>query len=159
MKIYNKEEIQNLIEKYFEGETSSSQEKILQEYFLQDEVDEDLKQYRPLFNAFTDLTSQPELMEIDLSLVERQNNISITKKSKLKKYLRVSATAIAGIAACIALFFITYHPSSDTFVIIDGKKYTDKTKIQNAFDASIENVRIDLHDVFSDLHEIVMEDE
>jgi hypothetical protein len=156
---YNIENIRHLINQYFEGNTSSKEEEILRNYFQEEHIDEDLLEYRSLFQAFADLSAQPELLETDFSYIDNQKNISIKPKSRIIKYFRVGATAIAGIAACIVLFFITYHPSSDTFVIIDGKKYTDKTKIQNAFDESIENVRIDLHDVFSDLHEIVMEDE
>lgn len=159
MKTYNKIEIENLIKHYFEGETSSKEEQLLQEYFLQEDIDGDFLQYRPLFNAIGNLAEQPELMEIDTKFVDNQNIISIGNNLNLRKYLRIGATAIAGIAACVVLFFMTYHPLSDTFVVIDGKKYTDKAKIQTAFDASIENVRIDLEDVFSDLHDVVIEED
>jgi len=157
--IYNKEEINHLILQYFEGNTSAEDEKILRDYFLQEDIDEDFRSYRPLFTAWNDLSNQPEQLKIDDSFVENQNNIYLIEKSKIRKYLRISATAIAGIAACILLFFMTYHPQpTTTFVIIDGVKYTDDAIVKNAFDASIENVRIDMEDVFSDFHGMV-EDE
>lgn len=159
MKTYNKIEIENLIKYYFEGETSSKEEQLLQEYFLQEDIDGDFLQYRPLFNAIGNLAEQPELMGIDTSFIDNSNNTITTKASVFKKHFRIAASVIAGIAACVVLFFMTYHPLSDTFVVIDGKKYTDKAKIQTAFDASIENVRIDLEDVFSDLHDVVIEED
>ena len=158
--IYNKEEVKNLINEYFEGNTSSEQEKILHDYFQQEDIDEDFKQYCSLFQAWTDLAAQSDYVEIDSSFIEEEAIFSIAKKSNRQKIIRISATAIAGVAACILLFFLTYHPQpTNSFVIINGVKYTDKTSVKNAFDASIENVRIDMEDVFSDLHGIVSEDE
>ena len=160
MKIYNNTEIENLINQYFEGNTSSKEEKILRDYFQEEHIDEDLLEYRSLFQAFADLSAQSELLETDFSYIDNQKNISIKPKSRIIKYFRIGATAIVGVAACIVLFFITYHPqTTDTFVIINGKKYTDKASVQHAFETSLENVRIDMGDVFSDLHDIVMEDE
>ncbi|MDR0368036.1 MAG: hypothetical protein LBH82_02715 [Bacteroidales bacterium] len=170
---YNKETIQHLINRYFDGDTSFEEEEILREYFLRKEIDEDLAKYRSLFEAWTHLAVHPKWQEIDLLMLENKNVISGSdkkqdkfpweifnrKKLKTQKYIRLSTTAVAGIAACVLLFFITYHSHSQhSFVIIDGVKYTDKKTVQNAFDAALENVYIDFEDVFSDFHDVVAEE-
>lgn len=43
--------IEQLIERYFHGETTLSEEKILREFFAQDDVPAHLKQWQPLFAA------------------------------------------------------------------------------------------------------------
>ena len=152
---YPKEEIQNYIHQYFEGNTSAEEEKILRNYFLQEDIDEDFISYRPLFVAWNDLVAQPEQMKIDFSLVENRDNAD---KSKILKYVRISTSAAAGIAACIILFFTIIRPKdTNAFVVIDGVKYTDNVIVKNAFDASMESVRIDLDEMFSDFH-LIMED-
>ena len=45
--------IEKLLEKYFEGETTISEEKELKTYFLSNEVVQHLKQYQSLFGYFT----------------------------------------------------------------------------------------------------------
>ena len=45
--------IEKLLEKYFEGETTISEEKELKTYFSSDEIAQNLKQYQPLFGYFT----------------------------------------------------------------------------------------------------------
>ncbi len=45
--------IEKLLEKYFEGETTISEEKELKNYFLSNEVAQHLKQYQSLFGYFT----------------------------------------------------------------------------------------------------------
>lgn len=46
--------MKNLIEKYFNGETSSEEEAQLKAYFNQETIDPSLKEYEPLFKYFND---------------------------------------------------------------------------------------------------------
>ncbi|MDP2160552.1 MAG: hypothetical protein Q8K02_08735 [Flavobacterium sp.] len=44
------QKIELLVEKYFEGNTTIEEEKVLKNYFSSSEVNDSLKQYQPLFN-------------------------------------------------------------------------------------------------------------
>jgi hypothetical protein len=46
-------QIKNLLDKYFEGETSLEEEKILHEYFTKNNIDKDVEIFKPLFNYFS----------------------------------------------------------------------------------------------------------
>ncbi len=46
--------IENMLERYFAGETSLQEEAQLRSYFQQAEIDPQLETYRPLFNFFVD---------------------------------------------------------------------------------------------------------
>jgi 7-cyano-7-deazaguanine synthase in queuosine biosynthesis len=63
------DKIENLLEKYFEGETSLPEEKQLRAYFTSDEVEPHLQQYRVIFGYFKD-AQQEELKE---KLVKKRN--------------------------------------------------------------------------------------
>ena len=75
--------IENLLEKYFEAETSIREETILQEYFTQNDVPEHLIQYKEMFNFFN-----------NSSLETSKRSIELTKESKKSisiKWLSIAA--------------------------------------------------------------------
>ncbi|MGB5320796.1 hypothetical protein [Lutimonas sp.] len=78
--------IENLLEKYFEAETSIQEEATLQEFFAQDEVPEHLKQYKEMFNFFS-----------NSSLETSNRSIQLTKESKRTisiKWLSIAAMLV-----------------------------------------------------------------
>jgi hypothetical protein len=85
--------ITQLLEKYFEGESSIAEEKELKAYFNSHEVQEEHKEYKPLFGFFTE-AQQIELPgELDLEgnidfLLELyfEGETSIDQERKLKAY-------------------------------------------------------------------------
>ncbi|MCU6167891.1 hypothetical protein KWH76_24100, partial [Enterobacter roggenkampii] len=46
-------DIDKILEKYFDGETSLEEEKILRQYFRQPEIEERHKMYASMFNFFS----------------------------------------------------------------------------------------------------------
>ena len=78
--------IENLLEKYFEAETSIQEEAILQEYFAQEEVPKHLEQYKEMFNVFS-----------NSSLETSNRAIQLTKESKKTisiKWLSIAAMMV-----------------------------------------------------------------
>ncbi len=78
--------IENLLEKYFEAETSIKEEAILQEYFAQDEVPEHLIQYKEMFNFFSNSSLETSNRTIQLKK-ESKRTISI-------KWLSIAAMLV-----------------------------------------------------------------
>jgi hypothetical protein len=76
--------IENLLEKYFEAQTTVAEEKALQAYFSSSNVAQHLEQYKPLFNYFT--SSKTEQLS---------KNIPLKPKRKLNlKWLNVAAIVL-----------------------------------------------------------------
>ena len=124
--------INSILEKYFEGKTSLKEEELLRKYFRQDDIPENLKQYKPLFNFFFE---------------EREN-----KKAENKRYGNKSRKQIvffkicAGIAAGLLLLFSIRPlfpdqiiPTSST-VYIDGIRYTELDIVNSEALNALENI-------------------
>jgi hypothetical protein len=63
--------IENIIEKYFQGETSIAEEKELKEYFSSSDVAQHLEQYKPMFGYFSQVKTQKSMQEIPLQSKKR----------------------------------------------------------------------------------------
>lgn len=83
--------IERLLEAYFEGNTTLAQEQELRAYFTRDDVAAHLAPYKPMFNAFAKAKQETFNQEVKIP----QSN----KKWQWASYA-------ASIAACIALFLL-----------------------------------------------------
>ena len=116
--------IEELLEQYFEGQTSAEEEATIRRFFASDDVPENLAMYKPLFAYIDD--------EINASLPASDNKPVQTGK-KLVLWL-------SGAAACAAIlvgaFFTNQQsnkcPMEGDYVIIDGRCYTDAKTIRSA---------------------------
>lgn len=63
--------IENILEKYFQGETSIAEENELKEYFSSLNVAQHLKQYQPIFGYFSQVKEQKSTQEIPLKTKKR----------------------------------------------------------------------------------------
>lgn len=112
-------EIEQLLEQYFEGLTTSAEEATLRRFFTSDDVPENLRMYKPLFACFEQ---------------EIRNQSRATPNARKTFMLWIS-----GAAACAAIlagsFFFTSQrnncPVSGDYVIIDGRCYTDAATIRS----------------------------
>ncbi|KAF2514307.1 hypothetical protein [Flavobacterium foetidum] len=98
--------IENLLEKYFQGETSTAEEKKLKEYFSSPDVAQHLEQYKPLFAYFSQ-AREPEYTN-DIMLT----NSRTTKRKKA--WLSIAAAAVLLIG--IGTFFYVSEDSTQTAV-------------------------------------------
>ncbi|GAA3737773.1 hypothetical protein GCM10022422_21370 [Flavobacterium ginsengisoli] len=63
--------IEEILEKYFQGETSIAEENQLKEYFSSSNVAQHLEQYKPMFNYFSQAKEQKSTYEIPLQSKKR----------------------------------------------------------------------------------------
>lgn len=63
--------IENILEKYFQGETSIAEENQLKEYFSSSNVAQHLEQYKPMFGYFSQVKEQKSTQEIPLKSNKR----------------------------------------------------------------------------------------
>ncbi len=118
-------DIDKLLEKYFEGATSLDEEQILRDYFLQTKIEERHKAYKPIFNFFS----------------EEKRDISPKKKinPSLFKWIGIAAS-IALIAGIWSLFYIPNGNETKSLVYVDGKEITDARLINTEVLNSIDNI-------------------
>ena len=149
----NTTKIKHLIDEYFEGRTSSEEEQLLRNYFAQKDIDPKLKGYQPLFAAMKTLYSQPELLQ-----KETLDTTSLSHNIFTRRKLLAITTIAASVAAVFFIVILNYKPLiSKDYVIIDGVKYTDNQSIETAMNASLQNVKINMNDIFTDLDDLNLE--
>jgi hypothetical protein len=141
-------DIDKLINKYFEGETSGEEERRLRAFFASDKVPQRLAIYRPMFAYF------------DEEIRKKQAG----RRPAIRRNLLYGMSAAA---ACLVLllgikpFLFPPDPClcSENYVVINGRCYTDIRKVKEfAFDAlhevaapaTIEDQLNELSTIFSD---------
>ena len=135
-----KNQIETLIEKYFDGLTSLKEEEILRDYFQKGDISDELKMYAPLFQYFSS-----ERKEIQ----KKENFIRGNKTIRLIRWISISA------AACLFLFLgMNFFQNSNrsgmetSVAYIDGKRHTNIEQIQTEALKALEN----LYDVNKDVY-------
>ena len=108
--------IEELIDRYFEGQTSCEEERELRSFFTQENVPESLQVYRPLFVC---LDQEAKAF--------RQESAPVKKPSFRRRFIYTTG----GIAAGILL----------NYVIIDGKQYTDANLVHEQALAAFRDMR------------------
>lgn len=125
-------QLKDLLNKYFEGETSAAEEKQLRDFFASSEIPPEWAEYKPLFAYF------------DEEIEKEQQKVHESFKKKKISLSRQTFYIISGIAASMLILFgINYrtnptsaHFCAKNYVIINGKCYTDIHKVREmAFDA------------------------
>lgn len=138
--------IDELLDKYFEGETSCEEERELRHFFTKEEVPEGLQIYRPLF-AYLD-------QEV-ASTAEREEGPQEQPAERRSRPYRLLYT-VSGIAAGLLLLFgigrmvFPLSTAPENYVVIDGKRYTDEKLVQAKALEALQNVGFtdeDLHDL------------
>ena len=87
--------IENLINKYFEGETSIVEENELKDYFSSTDVAQHLKQYQTIFGYFSQAKEQQFTQEIPLQ----------TKKRNVVLWLSIAASVVVMLGVGTMMYF------------------------------------------------------
>ena len=137
--------IEELLNKYFEGETTNEEEKELRRFFTQGMVPKHLEIYRPMF-AFFEAEVQSVLPETKPTIAKR--------KVPFRKHLLYTLSGIAaGIVLIIGIVGIHKHLNAmpESYVIIDGKCYTDENVVREQAMAAFRNVSYTQDEILDNL--------
>jgi len=116
--------IKNLIDKYYKGETSLEEEKILRDSYSSEEIFSNDPYSCMIFKTF----SEERKEKTPPSIKTLHKTLNFKRKSILnyKQWLY----AAAGMAACLAIIFTVYfhHNKHEyyAYVVIDGVRYDDE---------------------------------
>lgn len=121
--------IEELLERFFDGQTTNTEEKELYVFFGNDEVPEHLVPYKPVFGYFESGLAE----EVNASEVKPA---SVKPLSSRRKYI----TIITGMAAAILLFFmlqplfthedIETDPFEGSYIVRNGERIDDIDEIR-----------------------------
>lgn len=122
--------ITDLLNKYFEGETSCREERELRRFFAKGDLPEELEVYRPLF-----------------AFLEQEANRTPTARTKQPRHSRRlraiywASTLACGVflLACLLRRFAP-QPYPENFAIIDGKLYADEELAKSKALEAMQNV-------------------
>ena len=95
--------IEKLLEKYFEAETSISEEKELKNYFASSDVAQHLEQYKPIFGYAVQAKQEQFTAKIPLNTIKR------------KRVVWLSVAALVAVLLGVGLFTFNHYnqPKSD----------------------------------------------
>jgi hypothetical protein len=118
-------EVKDLLEKYFNAETTLKEEQLLRDFFKGEVSDEELLVYKPMFNCFTE--------EIDKLDTESSTG---TKRQIHFRWISVAA------AAALALFtFVLLPDRGDSLkLMIDGVNVRNREMALNKADAQMSQI-------------------
>lgn len=135
-----KEKIDELMEKYFEGNTTCEEERTLRHFFTHETIPPDLASYRPLF-AYIEQEAEKHR--------HAGNTTMRRRKTFFRPSLHLVGSIAAGIALCIgfAQLLLLQTDKVENFVVIDGKHYTDPTLIEAKARESLHNVSFSQNDL------------
>ena len=95
--------IEELLEKYFEGNSNEKEEQILKMYFAKGNVAEHLKSYKSLFGSFAEAKQ-----------VKSSKNFTLNSSQKRRKSRRLAISIAASLIVAIGtgVFMFSNYPSS-----------------------------------------------
>lgn len=140
--LYTKEYILELLEKYNEAETTLQEERILQEYFLSDSIDETLLPYQSLFYFFKNeqAISAPTLQK------EGMLTATVKPKNSIRRLLIISSSIAASllIGTLLTVKLINYQETQEREALAAQLKQQEMMTSFDAFADAISLVATNL---------------
>jgi hypothetical protein len=110
--------LQILIEKYYQGETSLDEEAEMRVAFSSDEIKKEEPCTQLIFNAFVE--------EKNVRAPSSAKIFSPKSTKFLKKWAYLSSGAVACFLIVVSLFFYKYMQANNAYVIINGVRINDE---------------------------------
>jgi hypothetical protein len=133
----NNLKIEQLLDKYFAGETSLSEEKQLKNYFSGNDIAPDLKEYAPLFQYFSHAGEQQVSEDFDDKLFQTIESLdhqdtAVVKPIKTAKIRKLNFKFVSRIAAALLIVLAAWWAYPELVqpketAAIDWSKYEVKT--------------------------------
>ena len=115
------EMMNELLEKYFRGETSLTEEKELKRYFSTGNVVPEHEIYRPLFEVF----------ELELNDTAQSPLLKVIPKQRKIKQIWIKTFAYTGIAASLVLLMWVQLPqNTENYAVINGTRIDNPEYVQ-----------------------------
>jgi len=99
------EEIRKLLERFYLGETSLEEEKMLQDYFSSSSIPEELLPDRDLFRS---MRNAAESVAVPEGLNQKILNVIDLQERKVVRTRRISVFSLSGLAAGLLIFIALY---------------------------------------------------
>lgn len=148
--------IEELLERYFEGETSAAEERLIRAFFASGKVPEHLAAYIPLFAYFDEEIERDAEAQVGEPDSDPEP-VSVQLRPKNRK--RAVLYILSGVTACVlALLSLTrlLYPAdpcfcSDNYVVINGRCYTDIHKVRSLAVEALQEVATPADDYFPEM--------
>ena len=149
------EYIQQLLDKYLDGDTSIAEEEALRGYFIHggDDIPEEWRPYKALFTYIVEERADKTVTKRTVTkrtVTKRTVTSSHVNFKALLRYRRVYA-AMTAAAALIAVMMISLPHTEKNYAVIDGKVYTDKKIVEDEALKALDMVSSDQDADFSAL--------
>lgn len=138
------EHLNKILDKYFKGETSADEERILKLYFKSDQIAPEHLAFKPLFDAFT-------LEAAETMAIKQQNR---TRQFFLQKWIYAGSGVAA--AVLLALWLFGSPAFQGDYAIVNGTRINDHELAQQLAQAKINKVGQILGDKLQPLESIQM---
>jgi len=112
------EEVKQLLQRYFEGESTDAEERSLENYFQSENVDREVAEYAEFFGGISELAEtvdDPTIEEDVMDYILETENREKTKYRTMWKTVTGIAASIIVILGGFLLFQEQQHTSTDTF--------------------------------------------
>lgn len=129
-------DMSTLLDKYWEGNTSISEEQELKAYFRSGSIHADHEQYAPLFRMYDDMFEQQSNIDVAKILKEekdKESTASIAKERKvfrLSQYIPAIAAVFVSLLAVVTIFNLNnnqFNPSTnENVVVLDEKEQQEE---------------------------------
>ncbi len=128
--------INTLVNKYFEGETSVEEEKILRQYFTAENLPHNLQQLAPIFRYMdNEATALSVLQEI-----HRETRDLSTKSNRVHRIIAIITSVAASLLIGILLLKMPTQKNQN-YTWVNGKRITNSEAIRQYAQESFEKVQ------------------
>lgn len=133
--------IEELLEKYFDGQTTCEEERALRRFFASDQVPEHLEVYRPLFACIDQEVEAFQQTQKEETTPPKQPEAT-SKPTRLYRLYYLTTGIAAALLLCIGIAALLPHatPARTGYAIIDGRYCDDPQLVQAKALEALQNV-------------------
>lgn len=135
-------DIRKLIDRYFEGETTTLDEQMLRDYFANENVPQDLMMLAPLFEF---ISNQTLALTVLNEIIKEEKSKVIRVTPILKNYRIIASIAVVLIVAIVLVTETRKEQIINTgsYVWVDGKQFKDPETVMKYAETSFGNIKTD----------------